>query len=84
MLDALLAGGVGVLAGSYYNHAWTSLEDKDPKTLLMPGERRLKLENILEIIFVPRDVEEKVICPDLDPKFEEIENELKTPHRSNN
>ncbi len=77
LLEALLARGVGVLAGTYYNHAWTSLEDKDPKTLLMPGERRLKLENILEIIFVPRDVEEKVICPDLDPKFEEIEKELK-------
>ena len=77
LLEALLARGVGVLAGTYYNHAWTSLEDKDPKTLLMPGERRMKLEDILEIIFVPRDVEEKVICPDLDPGFEEIEKEFR-------
>lgn len=79
LLNALLASGVGVLAGSYHNQSWT--EDKGPMTLPMPvpgnDGRRLKLEQILEIRFVPRDVEEKVISPDLDPKFEEIEEELK-------
>ena len=30
LLDSLLAGGVGVLAGSYYNHSWTNLDDRAP------------------------------------------------------
>lgn len=79
LLDGLQAGGVGVLAGSYYNQSWTNLEDEGPGIKVrLPGnnERRLKMEQILEIRFVSREVEEKVIWPDLDPKFEEIEEEL--------
>ena len=80
LLNALLAGGVGVLAAAYYNHSWT--EEKGPRTVPMPvpgnDGRRLKFEQILEIRFVPRDVQEKVISPDLDPKFEEIQEVLKS------
>ena len=65
LLNALLAGGVGVLAAAYYNHSWT--EEKGPRTVPMPvpgnDGRRLKFEQILEIRFVPRDVRGKSYRP---------------------
>jgi hypothetical protein len=79
LLDALWASGVGVLAGSWYNHTWTSLEDEGAGIKLrLPGHdgRRLKLEQILEIRFVPADVKEEVIAVDLDSQFDEIKKEL--------
>ena len=75
LLDSLLAGGVGVLAGSYYNHSWTDLDDTSIGTVGLRG-RRVKAEEVFEIRFAPRDVEELIISPRLDPNFDEIKEEL--------
>ena len=78
LLDTLLAGGVGVLAGSYYDHSWADSEDRSPATArirLRGGV--MKAEEVFEIRFAPRDVEELIISPRLDPNFDEIKEELR-------
>ena len=76
LLDSLLAGGVGVLAGSYYNHSWTDLDDTSTGTVGLRGGR-VKAEEVFEIRFAPRDVEELIISPRLDPNFDEIREHLR-------
>jgi hypothetical protein len=55
LLDALLAGGVGVLAGSYFNDSWTSLEDPGLKLDLslpgiLPETPAENVERLLELV----------------------------------
>jgi len=102
-LDTLWAGGVGVLAGSYYRQSLTSKKDKSPgmrlpRLLTSKGGKRPRIkfrgnskqiwiiQGILEIRFVPGEVNEEEICIDigippdhpesLDSEMESLESQL--------
>jgi transcriptional regulator with XRE-family HTH domain len=67
-LETLRAGGVGVLAGAYFRQLLTTKGDKRPGTRPIKfgdNEHWLKLQGILEIRFVPVDVDEKIISIDI-------------------
>jgi transcriptional regulator with XRE-family HTH domain len=78
LLDALWANGVGLLAASYYQNSWTDKEDKSLgiKIGIPSIEQIWMTQCILEIRFVPSDVDATEIAIDTGLPLEDLRKKL--------
>jgi transcriptional regulator with XRE-family HTH domain len=81
LLDALWANGVGLLAASYYQNSWTNREDKSLGIKVgIPGTEQVWMtQSILEIRFVPSDVDVTVLSIDTGRPWKELQELLERP-----